>query len=103
VPAQPRLPVLTDLGGDPDDQQSLIRLMTCADVFDGKVRPNLLLDRPDYPPAAALLGRVKSGNPRRGVKDLGAGYDTEGSRSCRMLRTGAATGRNRSRPSGTRA
>jgi hypothetical protein len=29
----PRLAVLTDIGGDPDDQQSLIRLMVYADCF----------------------------------------------------------------------
>src|SRR4029077_9910766 len=46
----------------------------------GKVRPDLLLHRPDYPPAASLLDRVKSGNARRGVKSVGAGHDTEGSR-----------------------
>jgi len=109
---KPRLLVLTDIGGDPDDQQSMIRLMTYANEFEiealiasatrtpgeskdevtrpdlireiveayGKVRPNLLLHRPDYPPVASLLDRVKSGNPRRGVKNLGAGHDTEGSR-----------------------
>jgi Protein of unknown function (DUF1593) len=110
--AKPRLLVLTDIGGDPDDQQSMIRLMTYANEFEiegliasatntsaerkqsgirpdlireivesyGKVRPNLLLHRPDYPPAGQLLDRIKSGNPRRGLKNLGAGYDTEGSR-----------------------
>ena len=109
--AKPRLLVLTDIGGDPDDQQSMIRLMTYANEFDvegliatatvapgekehvtrpglireivaayGKVRPNLLLHRPDYPPAASLLDRVKSGNPRRGVKNISAGHDTDGSR-----------------------
>src|SRR5262245_60533542 len=31
---KPRLLVLTDIGGDPDDQQSMIRLMTCANEFD---------------------------------------------------------------------
>jgi hypothetical protein len=109
---KPRLLVLTDIGGDPDDQQSMIRLMTYANEFEiegliasaagtpgelkeevthpelireiveayGKVRPNLLLHRPDYPPAAALLDRVKSGNARRGVKSVGADHDTEGSR-----------------------
>jgi hypothetical protein len=112
APAKPRLLVLTDIGGDPDDQQSLIRLMTYANEFEiegliatasgtpgelkeqvtrpdlirevvtayGKVRPNLLLHRPDYPAAEALLGRVKSGNPRRGIRGVGAGNDTEGSR-----------------------
>src|SRR3954447_1728971 len=31
--ARPRLLVLTDIGGDPDDQQSLIRLLVHADAF----------------------------------------------------------------------
>jgi hypothetical protein len=34
VSAKPRLIVLTDIGGDPDDQQSLIRLMLYAHAFD---------------------------------------------------------------------
>lgn len=33
-PARPRLAVLTDIGGDPDDQQSMIRLMVYANAFD---------------------------------------------------------------------
>lgn len=109
---KPRLVVLTDIGGDPDDQQSMIRLMLHADEFEiealiasaagvpgelkketvrperireiveayGAVRPNLLLHRPDYPDHKLLLGRIKSGNPVRGAKSLGAGHDTEGSR-----------------------
>ena len=32
--AKPGLVVLTDIGGDPDDQQSMIRLMVFADEFD---------------------------------------------------------------------
>ena len=32
--AKPRLAVLTDIGGDPDDQQSLIRLMVYANEFE---------------------------------------------------------------------
>ena len=31
---KPRLLVLTDIGGDPDDQQSMIRLMTYANEFE---------------------------------------------------------------------
>src|SRR5262245_49627156 len=31
---KPRLLVLTDIGGDPDDQQSLIRLLVHANEFD---------------------------------------------------------------------
>lgn len=33
-PAKPRLLVLTDIGGDPDDQQSMIRLMLYANEFE---------------------------------------------------------------------
>lgn len=32
--SRPRLAVLTDIGGDPDDQQSLVRLMTYANEFE---------------------------------------------------------------------
>src|SRR6187397_1743859 len=31
---RPRLAVLTDIGGDPDDQQSMVRLMVYANEFD---------------------------------------------------------------------
>ena len=31
---RPRLAVLTDIGGDPDDQQSLVRLMHYANEFE---------------------------------------------------------------------
>jgi len=111
-PVKPRLVVLTDIGGDPDDQQSMIRLMLYANEFDiealiataagvpgelktavvkpelireiveayGQVRPNLLLHHPDYPDAKELLRRVKSGNPNRGAKFVGAGHETDGSR-----------------------
>lgn len=34
TPAKPRLLVLTDIGGDPDDQQLMIRLMTYANEFE---------------------------------------------------------------------
>jgi hypothetical protein len=30
---RPRLAVLTDIGGDPDDQQSMVRLMVYANEF----------------------------------------------------------------------
>lgn len=108
----PRLIVLTDIGGDPDDQQSMVRLMTYANEFSiegliasaagvpgelkqdvvrpelirrtveayGEVRPNLLRHAPGYPAAESLLAVVKSGNPRRGVGNIGEQHDTEGSR-----------------------
>jgi hypothetical protein len=110
--SRPRLLVLTDIGGDPDDTQSLIRLMVFANEFEiegliasasgtpgelkrdlvkpqlirevveayGKVRPNLAVHAPGYPETARLLNMIKSGEPRRGVSNLGEGRDTEGSR-----------------------
>ena len=33
APGRPRLIVLTDTGGDPDDQQSMVRLMAFANEF----------------------------------------------------------------------
>jgi len=109
---RPRLAVLTDIGGDPDDRQSLIRLMVYANEFEiealvasasgtpgelkqsitrpdlvreiihafGQVRPNLLRHATDWPTEEDLLRCVKSGNPHRGEKHIGAGHDTEGSR-----------------------
>lgn len=108
---RPRLLVLTDIGGDPDDQQSMIRLMTYANEFAieglvasasgtpgelkeavvrpdlireiveayATVQPNLARHDPRYPPAAALRGAIKAGNPQRGRAHVGEGQDTEGS------------------------
>lgn len=102
APARPRLLVLTDISSltagvaEPDDGQSLIRLMLYADEFDieglvatanmghgprvrpdlirrvvdayAAVRPNLLLHDDRYPPAADLAGVIKSGQPIAGPK-----------------------------------
>src|SRR6516162_7352051 len=109
---KPRLVVLTDIGEDPDDQQSMIRLMVHANEFDiegliasasgtpgkkgpevvrpqlireiveayGKVQPNLVRHRPDFPEAKTLLERIKAGNPVRGTASLGDDKDTDGSK-----------------------
>jgi len=122
---KPRLIVTTDIGGDPDDQQSLIRLLHHAADFEiegliasaagvigelsedktrpelireiveayGKVQPHLRLHDPGFPPAKELLERVTSGNPVRGVKNIGDGKDTDGSRLI-----AAAVDRNDPRP-----
>src|SRR4051794_40007599 len=94
---RPRLVVLTDISSlsagvaEPDDGQSLIRLMLYTNDFDieglvatsnlghgrrvrpdlirrvvdtyGKVRPNLLLHDDRYPPASELAGVIKAGRP----------------------------------------
>jgi len=101
-PGRPRLVVLTDISSltageaEPDDGQSLIRLMLYTNEFDieglvassnlghrqrvrpelirrvvdayGKVRPNLLLHDDRYPPGEGLRGGIKAGQPVAGPK-----------------------------------
>ena len=85
-----RIVVMTDIGGDPDDQQSLVRFLLYACDFEveglttgfghghdkdtrpelirrgveayGQVLPNLRKHRADYPPAEKLMGLIKDGH-----------------------------------------
>lgn len=91
APQQVRLFVLSDIGGDPDDKMSLVRLMTYANQFRieglvatrnsgglfpeqiarvvtayGQVRDNLELHEPGYPDAAALAAVIARGNAASG-------------------------------------
>jgi hypothetical protein len=100
-----RLIVLTDIGGDPDDQQSMVRLLLYANEFDlegliatstrsrinpgqirerieayRKVRPNLVKHAEGYPTPDALLTLVKSGVEERNMTSVGSGKSTEASR-----------------------
>jgi len=100
-----RLLVLTDIGGDPDDQQSMVRLLLYANEFDlegliatsvksqvnpdqiyerieayRKVRPNLVKHADGYPTADFLRSLVKVGVKDRFMKSVGPGKSTEGSR-----------------------
>ncbi len=102
-----RLIVLSDIEADPDDSQTLIRLLlysnqidiegliattsvhqktrvapeTIRKIIDGynKVQPNLLKHEPGYPSAQALLALVKNGLPLYGMEGVGRGKDSEGS------------------------
>ncbi len=102
-----RLLVLTDIEADPDDTQSLIRLLLYANEIEiegivattstwmrdvihpesierllhtyGEVRPNLLLHDPAYPTAESLLAKVYNGLPVYGMAGVGEGKDSEGS------------------------
>jgi hypothetical protein len=103
-----RLVVLTDLEADPDDTQSLVRLLLYSNEIDlegivattsihmpgeihpesaravidayDKVHANLLKHAPGYPPADALRKIVAEGQPTYGMAAVGKGKDTAGSR-----------------------
>lgn len=105
--AHHRLIVLTDIKADPDDEQSLIRLVLYANVIDiegiiattsthrrsnpapwavrdiigayGEVRANLVLHDSAFPTEEALLGLVKIGSPVYGMSGVGKGQRSEGS------------------------
>ena len=99
--------ILTDIEADPDDTQSLVRLLLYANQIDikglvattscwhqkevnpksiervihayGKIQPNLLLHETGFPEEAFLLNLVKSGLPKYGMTGVGDGMDSEGS------------------------
>ncbi|MEA1787071.1 DUF1593 domain-containing protein [Arenibacter sp. GZD96] len=102
-----RLLVLTDIEADPDDAQSLIRLLLYSNQIEiegliattsvhqksrvapetiisilqayGQVQPNLLKHEQDFPPKEQLLSLVKTGLPLYGMEGVGKGRDSEGS------------------------
>lgn len=102
-----RMIVLTDIEADPDDAQTLVRLMLYANQIDikgliattsvhqknriapesihniiaayGKVQKNLNRHEPGYPTEKALHALVKAGAPVYGMAGVGEGKDTEGS------------------------
>ncbi len=102
-----RVIILTDIEADPDDTQSLIRLLLYSNNMDikglvattstwqksviapesilriietyGTVQPNLLKHESGYPDAKDLSAVVKKGLPVYGMKGVGEGKDSEGS------------------------
>ncbi|WP_209402761.1 nucleoside hydrolase-like domain-containing protein [Pseudozobellia sp. WGM2] len=101
-----RLVVLTDIGGDPDDQMSLVRLLVYANHFDiegliatphggenfvepqyiesivkayGQVRNNLELHEPDYPTEKELLNVIAKSVNSDDMKSVGGSNDSSGS------------------------
>jgi hypothetical protein len=105
----PRVVVISDIGNEPDDQMSFVRLLLYSNELDieaaiattstwqraashpetmralieayGQVRPNLLLNAKGWPEAADLLSRVHAGQPAYGMAATGAGKDSDGSRA----------------------
>jgi hypothetical protein len=105
----PRLIVLSDIGNEPDDQMSLVRLLLYSNEIDieamiagtstwqkraihpetmrtlvaayGRVRDNLLLHSQGWPTAADLDRRVFSGQTGYGMAATGSGLASEGARA----------------------
>jgi len=102
-----RVVILTDIEADPDDTQSLVRLLLYSNQIDikgivattscwlqskvnpesikrvirayGKVQPNLLKHESGFPEEGELLNLVRSGLPKYGMTGVGDGMDSEGS------------------------
>lgn len=102
-----RVIVLTDIEADPDDTQSLVRLLLYSNQIDikglvattscwlksevnprsitkviqayGEVQPNLSKHENGFPSAESLLKLVKQGLPKYGMLGVGEGKDSEGS------------------------
>ena len=105
---KPRLIVLTDLSNEPDDEESLVRLLVYADQFDleglvattsnwlkqnpredlirrdleayAQVRPNLLKHSPAFPAPAELLAVTRTGQTGFGMAFVGPDKGSGGSR-----------------------
>ena len=102
-----RLVVLTDIENEPDDAQSMVRLLSYANHFEiegliattsiwmqnkvadwriheivdayGKVRNNLETHESGYPTPQYLKGLIKKGRSEFGMDGVGEGKDSEGS------------------------
>jgi Protein of unknown function (DUF1593) len=102
-----RMIVLTDIGAEVDDTESMVRLLLYSDLIDiqgliattstwkrtsvspeliqdvirtySQVHGNLVKHDPNYPPAEALQALVKHGLADYGMKGVGPGKDSEGS------------------------
>jgi hypothetical protein len=106
---KPRVIIISDIGNEPDDQMSLVRLLMYSNELDiealipttstwqkaaahpetmhalikayGEVRPNLLLHASGWPEADYLDQRVTPGQPAYGIAATGLGKSSEGSRA----------------------
>ena len=103
----PRVIVISDIGNEPDDQMSFVRLLLYSNELDieaaiaatstwqkavthpetmrtlteayGQVRPNLLLHARGWPETAELLSRVHAGQNAYGMAATGPGKSSSGS------------------------
>jgi Protein of unknown function (DUF1593) len=107
--AQHRVVVLTDIGNEPDDQMSLVRLLLYSNEIEiealvattsfwqkekvspdiirkvieayGKVQPNLMLHAKGWPTQAELNARVSSGQAGYGMAATGEGKLSDGAKA----------------------
>jgi len=105
--SHPRLVIISDMGNEPDDQMSYLRLLLYSNQIDleamiattstwqkaaihpetmhqlvkgyAEVRPNLLLHAKGWPEAKYLDDRIYPGQAAYGMADTGAGHSTAGS------------------------
>ena len=108
TPVKPRLIVLTDLSNEPDDEESLVRLLVYADQFNleglvattsnwlqqkpredlirrdldayAQVRSNLLKHAPGFPSVETLRAVTRTGQPGLGLTSVGTDQSSGGSR-----------------------
>jgi Protein of unknown function (DUF1593) len=106
---KPRVIIISDIGNEPDDQMSLVRLLLYSNELDiealvaatstwqksathpetmrqlidtyGQVRNNLLLHAKGWPEATELASRVYVGQPGYGLAAVGPGKSSPGSRA----------------------
>ena len=102
-----RLVILTDIENEPDDAQSMVRLLTYSNHFEiealiattsiwmqkqvadwriyeivdtyGKVEDNLKVHEKGYPSASILRDKIKKGRSEFGMEGVGKNKDSEGS------------------------
>jgi len=106
---KPRVVVISDVGNEPDDQMSFVRLLMYSNEFDieamvattstwqrvkthpetmrelidayGEVRPKLLLHAKGWPEALDLGGKVLAGQSAYGMAATGSGKSSDGSKA----------------------
>ena len=106
---KPRVVIISDIGNEPDDQMSFVRLLLYSNEFDieamiattstwqkaathpetmrqiidvyGQVRPNLLLHAKGWPEAADLASRVHIGQSAYGLAATGLAKTSDGARA----------------------
>lgn len=106
---KPRVAIISDIGNEPDDQMSFVRLLLYSNELDleamiattstwqktathaetmrqlieayAQVRPNLLLNAKGWPEAAELASRVSTGQSAYGMAATGPGKTSDGARA----------------------